>query len=111
MTKDGDHPIVKHPWEYKLIEFCYRRPDNDRESRTSTSCCKKGSEKRRLRVFSPRDIHISGSSLPSPSGLTITEIRNRQMEGLGIRVESHEGLNASPEFWARGVVEINSGSE
>jgi hypothetical protein len=32
VTKDGDHPIVKHPWEYKLIEFCYRRPDNDRES-------------------------------------------------------------------------------
>jgi hypothetical protein len=110
VREEADNTIIKHPWEYELVEFCYRRPDDDREPYVDL-VLQKGKEKRRLRFFSPRDIQISGSSLPSPSGLSILEIRNRQLEGLGIRVESFEGSNGSPEFWARAVEEIDPGKE
>ena len=110
MPKDADHAIITRPWEFELIEFCYQRPNDGGEPYVDL-VFQKAKEKRRLRFFSPRDIHISGGPSPSSIGLTILDIRNRQMDGLGIRVESYEASNGAPQFWARTVEEVYLGSE
>jgi hypothetical protein len=106
MPIDPDHPIIQAPWEYEVIEFCYRKFD-DSEAFVDL-VFRKGAETRRLRFYSPRDIRITGNGFPSASGLEILDVCSRQLDGVGVRVSNYEGGSGSPEFWARIVKEITS---
>ena len=103
MDRDPDHAILNRPWEYELIEFCYRKLD-DSEPYLDL-LFRKGKERRKLRFYSPQSIRIN-AGFPSTAGLAILDVRNRQLDGLGVQVTNYEAGSGPPEFWARAVEEI-----
>jgi len=111
VREEADNTIIERPWEYELVEFCYRRPEDEGEPYLDI-VLQKGKEKRRLRFFSPRDIRISGGPSPSAVGLTILDVRNRQMDVLGFELKAMKhrmGLhNSGHAQWKKSIQGRNS---
>ena len=105
MTRDPDpyHPVIDRPHEYEIVEFTYVSPLDGSEPYIDLELLK-GDRLRLLRFFSPQDLQIT-KGFPNSSGLTILDVRARQMDGLGVRMANCEAHGGCPEFWARDVVE------
>lgn len=102
---DPDHPILPDPFRWELVEFTYRRDPVDwRKSYIDLVLARDGIE-RRLRFFAPRDVELT-RGLPNSSGLYIQDVSGRQMEDVGVRVDSFESSWCVPSFWAASVVEV-----
>jgi hypothetical protein len=104
MREDPEHPILKGAWEYEIIEFSYRKPEEAEPYLEMV--LRKGTVTRRLRFYSPQDLRIEGAGFPSTMGLEILDVRARQMAGLGVRVANYENSGGVPQFWSRAVDEI-----
>ncbi|HZY89067.1 MAG TPA: hypothetical protein VFE78_29865 [Gemmataceae bacterium] len=102
---DADHPILREPWRWELLELTYRRNLADWQESYIDLVLFRDGEERRLRFFAPQDVELS-RGLPNSSGLCILDVSGRQLEGLRVRVASFEQSYGTPSFWAARVVEV-----
>ena len=102
--RDPDHAIIDAPFRWELVEFTYRRETDWGESYIDLVLARDGVE-RRLRFFGPQDL-VLDRGLPNSSGLYISDVTGRGMDGIGVRVGSFEPNSCVPSFWASRVVEI-----
>jgi hypothetical protein len=101
---DRDHPIIDAPFRWELVEFTYRQEATWGDSYIDLVLARDGVE-RRLRFFGPQELELD-RGLPNSSGLYISDVTGRGMEGIGVRVGSFEPDWCVPSFWASRVVEI-----
>jgi hypothetical protein len=101
-----DHPILKQPWTYEVVEFHFVAATEDTESFLDLSL-RRGSELRRLRFFSPQDISLA-SGFPSCPGLFISDVSSAQMENIRVQVGDYEVGPGGMSFWARHVTELQA---
>lgn len=104
MELDPDHPIIAKPWEYAIGEFHYHAGLDGTEPYIDLFL-QRGSETRRLRFRSPRDLEIE-PGFPRPThGMRILDVRGRQLDGIGVWVMDVEGSWGAVTFWAHSVVD------
>lgn len=101
---------MKSPCTYEIVGFTYKRDLDGASEPYIDMTLQKGTETRRLRFLGPRDLRIS-EGFPCSGGLAILDVSQRQLEGIGVQVVNFESDGGCPEFWARDVVELPSGSE
>ena len=100
-VRDPDHPILDHPWEYRIAELRYVVETSDQEGFIEM-LLSKGSELRRLRFSSPRGFSVDEGFELSYIGLQIVDVSSRQLEGIGVEVSSFENTPGL-RFFARAV--------
>src|SRR5262245_43189337 len=97
-----DHPILDHPWEYRIAELRYVVETSDHDGFIEM-LLSKGSELRRLRFASPQGFSVDEGFEPtSYIGLQIVDVSSRQLEGIGVEVSSFENVPGL-RFFARSV--------
>jgi hypothetical protein len=104
---DPDHPILRDVRLHEVVGLCWDRTAEEpfldltlRHTQTS--------EVKRLRFWSPRDIHVDPDIAAYQYGLTIADVRTRQLEGIGVEVYNFEGFG-DIRFFARDVVDVTGG--
>jgi hypothetical protein len=101
-ARDPEHSILREAWKHELVGFNYNglaeEPYIDLVLRHAES-----KVIRRLRFFSPQELSIS--SLQMNWGLAIADVRQRQMQGIGVRVFNFENGPGPAEFYAREVID------
>jgi hypothetical protein len=101
-ARDPEHPILREAWKHEVVGFQYdglaQEPYLDlllRHAETKAV--------RRLRFYSPSDISITGPHMNW--GLAISDVRQRQMEGIGVHVYNFENSPGPAQFYARDVID------
>lgn len=107
MKHDPLHPIIERPHEYRIVDMRYYIGFGDEEPFLDLFLSR-GSTVRRLRFWSPSDLEIEKGFPGSTSGMQIFDVRDRQMDGLGVRVEDFEASWGAITFWAREVVDLDT---
>ena len=105
---DPDHPIIERPWEYEIVGLSYHCDFDSWADSYIDLTLQKGSHRRRFRFFGPRNLQIT-EGFPNSSGLCILDVSQRQLEGIGIRVDDFEAFGGCPTFWARKVIDLDAG--
>lgn len=104
---DSDHPIIEYPFKYRVVGFCFHRTLDDSEESYLDLSLQREQIVRRLRFFSPRDISIE-EGFPHGAGMYIADVRQRGLDGLGVRVDDSESSRGAIRFWARAVVDLDA---
>lgn len=107
-----DHPVLASPWQFRIVALSvYADPDSlDTACLTLDLTLTRGAETRRLRFRGVQDLVIE-KGFPNSSGLRILDVREDQLEGIGVRVANFEPIGGCPEFWARDVTELQDHCE
>ncbi len=104
---DPDHPIIEHPFRYRVVSFCFHRTLDDSEEAYLDLSLQHEQVVRRLRFFSPQDISIE-EGFPHGAGMYIADVRQRGLDGLGVRVGDFEAMGGAIRFWARTVIDLDT---
>lgn len=105
-TREPDHPIIDRPYEYRLTELRYVIEDPDRGEPFIDMVLTKGSVRRRLRFWSPRNFHVQeGFSPDSYLGLQILDVSRRQLEDISVEVSCFENTPGF-SFYASRIEEM-----
>ncbi|MEM6474418.1 MAG: hypothetical protein AAF802_33100 [Planctomycetota bacterium] len=96
------HPILESPHLYDVVGFNYQRPINDEPFVDVT--LRLGDTERCLRFFNPSELELE-VGFPMCSGLQITDVSDRQLSGIRVRVDCVEPITGAMRFWAREVVD------
>ena len=103
---DPLHPIIERAWEYRITGLNFQIPLDESPPFLDLTL-RKDQVVRQLRFFHPRDLSIE-PGFPTPThGMLISDVRARQMEGIGVRVHDFEATTGSVCFWASDVVELD----
>lgn len=105
--KDSDtiHPIIKHPHTYKLVHISWEIDQEDLKNSYLDLHFKKGNELKKLRFFQPVELQIDHGFDGHVIGMEILDIRNRQLDSIGVEVRNFE-QDSGITFQAYKVVEI-----
>jgi hypothetical protein len=103
-ARNPDHPILREAWKHEVVGFHY---DGLAEEPYLDLVLRHAETKviRRLRFFSPTEISISGPHMNW--GLAIADVRQRQMERIGVEVYNFENSQGPAEFYARDVADVS----
>jgi len=106
METDPDHPIIERPWEYDITDFHYHHDLNDWRSSFIEIRLVKGDTVRALRFTQPRNLAIE-DGFPEPTrGMSILDVRHRQMEDIGVEVADFEASSGKITFVAKSVFDV-----
>lgn len=105
IMKDPDHPIIKHPFTYRVVSFHYERDLANGGEPFIDIVLQKDQIIRRLRFFKPQNLRIE-EGFPHVTGLFITDTTNRGLENLNVQVGDFE-MDGGIWFWAREVVDLD----
>ena len=100
------HPIINKPHRYKVIYFAYKIDNDDYKNTYIDIHFKKNNEIKKLRFFQPVELEIDKGFSGSISGMEILDIREQQLEDIGVKVGNFE-QDSGVTFMAREVIEIN----
>lgn len=103
---DPPHPLLDRSWEYQIVGLNYQIP-LDGEAPFLDLTLRRGREIRRLRFSYPRALTIEQGFPINTGGLVISDVRARQLDGIGIRVHDLEATQGAVGFWAAEVVELD----
>ena len=103
---DPDHPIIKHPFRYRVVGFCFHRTLDDSEESYLDLTLQHEQVVRRLRFLSPQDISVE-EGFPHGAGMYISDVRQRGLDQLGVRVGDFEAMGGAIRFWARTVIDLD----
>ncbi|KAA3614327.1 MAG: hypothetical protein DWQ01_01085 [Planctomycetota bacterium] len=88
--EDPLHPILDRPWEYAIAALYFHAGLDGQEPYFELTLVRNGSQERKeycLRFLSPQDLEIERGCFPNPTGgMVILDVRDRQLDGLGVRV-------------------------
>lgn len=101
-----DHPILRQPWTYDVVEFYFLAATDDTEAYLDLSL-RRSTELRRLRFFSPQDICLE-RGFPNCPGLFISDVSTSQLENIRVQVGDFEAGPGGMSFWARHVIELQA---
>ena len=104
---DPDHPIIEHPFRYRVVGFCFHRTLDDSEESYIDLSLQHGQVVRRLRFFSPQDVSIE-EGFPNGAGMYIADVRQRGLAQLGVRVGYFAASPGAIQFWARTVIDLDT---
>jgi hypothetical protein len=108
--RDPDHPIIQNPWQYRITGFSYKRSLADSQDSYIDLTLQKDEVVRRLRFHRPQDIRLD-EGFPECSGLFISDVRERRLEGLAVRVGDFEASPGGVWFWAHSVEDLDAHSD
>lgn len=107
MIEEPIHPIIDRPHEYYIMSLNFVRSYDDQEAYLDLEL-QRGEVVRRLRFLSPHELEIE-KGFPMPTGgMVIYDVRARQWENIGVRVDDFEASRGSIKFWAREVIDLDS---
>ena len=101
--EEQDHPIVPRAWEYRIVGLGLELSPVDEDEPYLDLTLRKGEDVRRLRFWSPVDLEVERGGPSMTWGLVIRDVKNRGLEGIGVRVDDFEGGNGAVRFAARDV--------
>ncbi len=104
---DPDHPIIERPYEYEILLLCYHNDPDDHCGSYLDMTLGRGGSVRRLRFLAPQDLEIEKGFPRRTGGMRILDVRPRQLDGLGVRVEDFEQSWGKVSFWARDVLDLD----
>ncbi len=110
MKKDPDHDILPRPWEYEIVWFSYSVDRSNADHSYIDISFARGNELRRLRFFRPQNLRVEEGFPNRTSGLFISDIRGRQLEGLRVEVGDFEASGGGIYFFAKNVIELKKDS-
>jgi len=102
------HPIIDQPWQFSIAEFHYHVGLDGEDSFIDLTLLR-GTETRRLRFSSPVGFSVEEGLFPQPThGMQILDVRDRQLDGIGVEVSDFESSHGAIRFMARTVVDLDS---
>jgi hypothetical protein len=104
--EDSAHPILPESWRYEIVGMRLDRSPADGGEPFLDLTLQCGAERRSLRFWSPIDIEIEKGGPKMTSGFVIRDIRDRQLEGIGVLVDDFEASRGAVRFLARTVDEL-----
>ena len=104
---DPRHPILPDAWRYEITGLHLELAAEDGTEPFLDLTLRRGDDIRRLRFYSPQDLEIERGG-PISGGLTILDVRSRELDRLGVRVDDFEASPGSLRFWARDVEDVTS---
>ena len=104
---DPRHTILPDAWRYEITGLHLELAPGDGAEPFLDLTVRLGDDVRRLRFYSPQDVEIERGG-PVSGGLTILDVRGRQLDRLGVRVDDYEASPGSLRFWARDVKDVTS---
>lgn len=107
-TSDPEHPILPESSKYDVVGFQWDRTGDEPHALLVLQHSET-SEVRRLRFLGVKDVvfHDAGFT----SGLTIFDVRGRQLEGIGVHVYNIENSPDQVTLWARDVEDVTNRDE
>jgi hypothetical protein len=107
IERDPDHPIIQKPWTYEIILFSYSNDPRNYKNSFIDLSLQRDDEIRRLRFLAPQDLKIEPGFPHTTGGMAILDVRERQLDGLGVRVADFEASWGAVTFWARDVIDLD----
>ena len=107
MDPDPPHPIIDRPHEFSIADLRYHVGLDGTEPFIDMML-QRGSDLRRLRFFSPRQLVIDDGFPVPTSGMEILDVSKRQLGDLRVRVGDFEASHGAITFWARDVVDLDT---
>lgn len=101
------HPIIHSPHEYEIVYLGYEISIHDYKNSYIDIHFKKGEALIKLRFNQPQGLEIEKGFCGYVSGMEILDIRDRQLDGIGVEVRNFE-QDAGITFLARDVQELNA---
>jgi hypothetical protein len=105
---DGDptHPILPESHKYEIVGLRLELDPVEAAEPYLDLTVRRGADRRVLRFWSPVDLRIEEGGPRMTHGLAILDVRSRQLEGIGVRVDDFEGSSGSVRFSARAVDQV-----
>ena len=103
---DLPHPILPEAWRYEIVGLRLEQEPRDAQEPYLDLTLKRGTERRVLRFWSPQNLTVEQGGPRMTHGLTIQDVRARQLDGLGVLVDDFEASPGKVSFWARHVEEL-----
>lgn len=104
--EDKIHPIITRPHEYEVIFFGYQIDNDDYANSYIDIHFKKDNKVIKLRFSQPADLEIEKGFNGNISGMEIFDIRERQLDDIGVKVSNFE-QDSGVTFLAKKVIELN----
>jgi hypothetical protein len=106
---DPDHPILEKPWTCEIAQFEWSAGSDDVPSVLDVTFVRDGSS-RRLRFIDPQDVTLEFSGrFPIQCGeMAILDVRDRQLDGLGVQVAEYGASGTPLRLYARAVVDAGT---
>ena len=96
-----EHEILPNAISYDVVALRIEREPEDGSEAFLELAVRRGTERRQLRFWSPRELAIERGGPTSTGGFQIQDISSRGMEGLGVRVFDCEGSWGAVSFVAK----------
>ena len=104
---DPAHSILACPWQYSIVGLSFHRTLDHSEEAYLDLTLQRESVVRRIRFFGPRDLCVERGFEQDGAGLYISDVRQRGLDALGVRVGNDEPVSGGVSFWARTVVDLD----
>jgi hypothetical protein len=101
------HPILSEAHKWEIIGLRLELDPIDATEPYLDLTVRRGTDRRVLRFWSPVDLCIEEGGPRMTHGLEILDVRARQLDGIGVRVDDFEGSNGSVRFSARSVEQVD----
>jgi hypothetical protein len=102
------HPILPEAHKWEIIGLRLEHDPIDAAEPYLDLSVRGGADRRVLRFWSPVDLCIEEGGPRMTHWLGILDMRSRQLDGIGIRVDDFEGSFGSVRFSARAVEQIEA---
>lgn len=88
----------------QVLALEFRRATAEQPAHLDLTLRPREGGERQLRFLNPQDVQL-GSPFPEVGWLQVESVRDRQLDGLGVRVSDGE-MSESLHFWAERVIEL-----
>ena len=101
-----EHEILPNAISYHIVALHIERDPEDGSEAFLDLTVRRGTERRLLRFWSPRELEIERGGPTNTGGFQIQDISSRGMEDLGVRVYDCEAGGEGVSFLARHVDDL-----
>ena len=106
LRQDPDHPILPQAWQFEIIGLRLEKDPLEGGEPFLDLTLRRGTGRRMLRFWSPSDLEVERGGPTMTSGLVIRDLRDRGLDGVGVKVDDFEASSGSVRFVARSVEEV-----